>query len=91
MKKQSMLEYQALTLPEQQALHRFKTVLESLLADNLISLRLFGSRARGEGTDESDLDVLIVLREKTGRSAVALLRKRLRSILFMIPTLPLLS
>lgn len=64
MKKQLMLEHKALTLREQQALQQFKTVLESLLAGNLISLRLFGSRARGEGTEESDLDVLIVLREK---------------------------
>jgi len=64
MNKQSMLEYKALTLSEQHALQRFKTILESLLADNLISLRLFGSRARGEGTEESDLDVLAVQREK---------------------------
>ena len=64
MKKQSIPGYKTLTLPEQQALQRFKAVLEALLADNLISLRLFGSRARGEGTEESDLDVLIVLREK---------------------------
>ncbi len=64
MKKQSMQEYQALRLPERNALQGFKTILESLQADNLISLRLFGSRARGEGTEESDLDVLIVLREK---------------------------
>jgi uncharacterized protein len=53
-----------LTAAEQQALKHFKTVLESLLAGNLICLRLFGSRARGEGTDESDLDVLVVLRRK---------------------------
>src|SRR5205809_136992 len=59
-----MREYKALTTAEQHALERFKTVLKSLLGDNLMSIRLFGSRARGEGTDESDLDVLIVLREK---------------------------
>ena len=59
-----MQKQKALTSTEQHALERFKAVLESLLADNLMSLRLFGSRARGEGTDESDLDVLVVLREK---------------------------
>jgi predicted nucleotidyltransferase len=52
------------TVAEQQALEHFKTTLESLLADNLVSLRLFGSRARHEGTKESDLDVLVVLRKK---------------------------
>lgn len=53
-----------LTITEQHALEHFRAVLESLLAGNLVSLRLFGSRARGEGTDESDLDVLVVLRRK---------------------------
>jgi len=46
------------------ALHRFKTALQSRLGDNLLSLRLFGSRARLEGTEESDLDVLVLVREK---------------------------
>jgi predicted nucleotidyltransferase len=59
-----MKEQRALTGEEQQALERFKTVLQSLLKDNLLTLRLFGSRARGEGTMESDLDVLVVLQKK---------------------------
>jgi predicted nucleotidyltransferase len=59
-----MKSQKPLTSAEQQALEHFKVVLAPLLADNLISLRLFGSRAREEGTEESDLDVLIVLREK---------------------------
>ena len=53
-----------LTEAEQQALVHFKTALESLLGDNLLSLRLFGSRVREEGTEESDLDVLVVVRKK---------------------------
>lgn len=59
-----MLKPRALTPAEQQALERFKTALQSLLGDNLLSLRLFGSRARGEGTEESDLDMLVVVLEK---------------------------
>lgn len=59
-----MAEEVALTGTEHQALKRFKVALESLLADNLVDLRLFGSRAREEGTAESDLDVLIVVRQK---------------------------
>lgn len=58
------MQQKMLTRVEQQALEHFKMTLQSFLEDNLVSLRLFGSRARGEGTDESDLDVLIVLREK---------------------------
>lgn len=53
-----------LTPVEREALRRFKTALEALLGDDLVSLRLFGSRARGEGTAESDLDVLVLVRAK---------------------------
>jgi predicted nucleotidyltransferase len=35
-----------------------------LLGDNLLLLRLFGSRVRGEGTEESDLDVLVLVKKK---------------------------
>jgi predicted nucleotidyltransferase len=58
-----MPEQTPLTAAEQAALTRFKAALQALLGDNLVSLRLFGSRARGEGTDESDLDVLVLVRE----------------------------
>lgn len=53
-----------LTEAEQQALTRFKVALQSLLGDNLLSLRLFGSRVRGEGTEESDLDILVLVKKK---------------------------
>lgn len=53
-----------LTTTEREALAQFKNALSTLLGDNLVSVRLFGSRARGEGTADSDLDVLIVLRRK---------------------------
>jgi predicted nucleotidyltransferase len=36
---------------ERQALARFKVALQTLLGDNLLSLRLFGSRVRGEETE----------------------------------------
>jgi predicted nucleotidyltransferase len=49
---------------ERQALARFKGALQTLLGDNLLSLRLFGSRVRGEETEESDLDVLVLLKRK---------------------------
>jgi len=54
----------SLTQPEEEGLARFKDALQSLLGDNLLSLRLFGSRARGEGTEESDLDVLVLVQKR---------------------------
>ena len=53
-----------LTRTERQALGRFKTALQSMLGENLLSLRLFGSKARGDASEESDLDVLIVVQNK---------------------------
>ena len=54
----------ALTQKEKDGLASFKGALQSLLGENLLSLRLFGSRARGEGTEESDLDVLVLVKKK---------------------------
>jgi predicted nucleotidyltransferase len=53
-----------LTNVEHQALSRFRDALQSLLGENLLSIRLFGSRARGEQTEESDLDVLVLVQKK---------------------------
>ena len=53
-----------LTKIEQQALNRFRDALQSLLGKNLLSMRLFGSRVRGEQTEESDLDVLVLVEKK---------------------------
>jgi predicted nucleotidyltransferase len=54
----------ALTRIERRALDDFKAAVHSLLGDNLVALRLFGSRARAEGTAESDIDVLVLVRVK---------------------------
>ncbi|MEL7224659.1 MAG: nucleotidyltransferase domain-containing protein [Cyanobacteria bacterium J06576_12] len=45
----------------QEILSRLQTYLESVYADRLVSLVLFGSQARKEATDDSDIDLLIVL------------------------------
>jgi predicted nucleotidyltransferase len=55
---------QPLTEAEKQGLAHFRDSLQSLLGENLLSLRLFGSRVRGEGTEDSDLDVLVLMQKK---------------------------
>jgi predicted nucleotidyltransferase len=52
-----------LTVTEREALARFKAALQSLLGNDLVSVRLFGSRVRGTGTEESDVDVLVIVRK----------------------------
>ena len=54
-----------LTALEEQALKTFQTSLQALLKEDLLVLRLFGSKARGEATEESDIDVLVLVRQKS--------------------------
>lgn len=51
-----------LSKTERQALKALVTRVRSKLRNKVDSVCLFGSRARGEGTEESDLDVLVLLK-----------------------------
>ncbi len=46
----------------QAALGEVRAALERLYGDRLVKVILFGSHARGEAHEESDVDVLVVLR-----------------------------
>jgi uncharacterized protein len=50
-----------LTPAEVAALGEFASAVGALLGSTLEELRLFGSRARGDGHEESDLDVAVVV------------------------------
>lgn len=49
-------------------LNELRAGLEVLYADRLANVVLYGSQARGDATDESDIDVLLVLREPFRRT-----------------------
>jgi predicted nucleotidyltransferase len=55
----------ALSLLEQRALAELKRRLGDRFGDRIERLVLFGSRARGEGHEHSDLDVLVLLQGLT--------------------------
>lgn len=50
-----------LSTTERQALADFLKRARALLGHDLLEARLFGSRARGEGDEESDLDVALIV------------------------------
>ena len=52
-----------LTPAERAALGAFLPAARSMLKDDLYEVRLYGSRARREGHEESDLDVALIVRE----------------------------
>jgi predicted nucleotidyltransferase len=51
----------ALLANEQAALDDFRRALREALGDRVLELRLYGSKARGDWTEESDLDVAVVV------------------------------
>jgi len=55
----------ALSALEQSALSDLRTRLTARFGDRLARIVLFGSRALGEGHEESDLDVLVLVRSLT--------------------------
>ncbi len=53
----------------QAILSELKAGLEDLYQDNLVKVLLYGSQARGDAREGSDIDVMIVLRGDFRRSA----------------------
>lgn len=51
----------SLSHTDTEALDAFTRRVRAELGDRLIELRVFGSKARGDATSESDIDVLVVV------------------------------
>jgi predicted nucleotidyltransferase len=49
-----------LTEKDQLALKKFKEAVTDALGDELVELKLFGSKARGDAREDSDIDVLVI-------------------------------
>lgn len=58
------LEIIALTKREKEALRNFVEMLHQSLGENLVRIILFGSKARGEAKRGSDIDLLVILRNR---------------------------
>ena len=49
-----------LTEKDQLALKRFKEAVTKALGNELVELKLFGSKARGDAREDSDIDILVI-------------------------------
>lgn len=66
-----------LSVAERAALGDFLARTRAFLGDDLLEARLFGSRARGEGDEESDLDVALIVTPRGRR-----LRREIHGLTF---------
>ncbi len=57
-------EFNYLTRSEKEALDLLIRKLKSTLNEQLIKIQLFGSKIRGDFREDSDIDLLIVVRER---------------------------
>lgn len=53
-----------LTAPERSVLKEFVTLIHTALGENLSRMELFGSKVRGNCSEGSDIDILIIVKER---------------------------
>jgi uncharacterized protein len=54
-----------IALEEKKIIEEFASQIRKRLNDNLIFIKMFGSKARGDFNKDSDIDILIVVNKKT--------------------------
>jgi len=59
-----MKKISTLNKTEQKALKEFKELLNKKYPKDIVSIKLFGSKARGDFHKESDVDVMVVLKNE---------------------------
>jgi predicted nucleotidyltransferase len=61
------LKKAALSAKEEAVIQAFKERVFQAFPDEVLEVRLFGSRARGEGCERSDVDLAVLVREESGK------------------------
>ena len=59
-----MNNYLALNKREKQAVKAFVAAIRKSLKDEVLEIKIFGSKVRGDYSKDSDIDILLVLRER---------------------------
>jgi len=60
-----MNNYLSLNQKEEQAVKAFVAAIRKNLKDEVLEIKIFGSKVRGDYFQDSDIDTLIVLRERS--------------------------
>ncbi|MEA1964520.1 MAG: nucleotidyltransferase domain-containing protein [Candidatus Aerophobetes bacterium] len=55
---------------EREVIESFVKELRRRLGDNIVSIRLFGSKVRGDFKEDSDIDIFILVKEKKVRDKI---------------------
>ena len=58
-------ELRCLNETERKIIDAFVKELRERLGDEIVSIRLFGSKARGNFSEDSDIDIFVLVKEKT--------------------------
>ncbi|MBN1148613.1 MAG: nucleotidyltransferase domain-containing protein [Anaerolineales bacterium] len=67
-----------ITSQEQQALQAFITFLQQSISNKIVTVALFGSKARGDSQPDSDLDVLVILNQEDRELRRSILKQAAR-------------
>jgi len=62
-----MKKIRGLKKKELEAVKEFCTTVKKTLGNELVGLRLFGSKARGKANRDSDIDVAVVVRQRNSQ------------------------
>ena len=62
-----MKKLHGLKKKEMEAVKEFCTAVKGTLGNELVGLSLFGSKARGKASRDSDLDIAVVVRQRNSR------------------------
>lgn len=54
-----------LTKTEKKVVERFAKLVRNAMGENLIDIEIFGSKVRGDFSEDSDIDMLVVVKERT--------------------------